>query len=98
MQKFFDLCLVRHIRLEYEPEKKGVSFFAYMSPYEQLKRFFDDPNVFQQYLLSGIRNEQYDYLGQKWYSDFFQSDTYKQILLTLPKDSPYPPILLGIYS
>ena len=97
MAQHFDLCLVRNIPLEKEAGKKTLSYFAYMSPEEQLFRLLSDPEVFQQYLMSGQRNTLYDECGA-WHGDFWQSAAYRKILEEL-KENPslYPTILLGIY-
>ena len=92
MKKFFELVYVRTLKLE-----NTESTYTYMSPVEQLTRYFGDLNVFKQFLMSGKRNKMYDHCGP-WHGDFFQSPAYAKIMATLPEDgSLLPPLLLGIY-
>ena len=97
MQQYFYLCLVGNIRIENASVIKH-SFFSFISPREQFTRYFSDTYVFDQFLTSGRRNKMYDHIGQSWHYDFFQSESYRTVLSTLPEDSdPVPPLLLEIY-
>ena len=98
MQQYFYLCLVRNVKIFNASTNKN-SFFSFISPREQLTRYFSVTYVFDQFLNSGRRNKMYDHIGQTWHSDFFQSEAYQTVISTLPEDSdPVPPLLLAIYS
>ena len=97
MAHWFDLLKIHDVCL-HGKELGKLSYFPYIPPRELLRRLLEVRTVFEQYLSSGKQSKMYEGLGV-WYSDFFQSEAYTEILKTLPPEEPNspPPLLLEIY-
>ena len=104
MKKYFDLCPIHTIHFKTddilgslsEQVKKTTPFFVYIPIEDQLRRQLGDSTVFNQYLQSENKCELYSGLG-RWHGDFFQSAQYLELLKTIPNDSHFPTLFLGIY-
>ena len=97
MKNEFELLDARRLDLGHGLDAEK-SYFTYFPPQELLSRFLNDPSVTAQFKRSGQTNAKFQGLG-KYYEDFFHSDAYQDILLTLPDSQKHlTPVLVGSYS
>ena len=92
-QKQFSFVPIKQVLLGHNSagQKRYVS---YCDPKTLLQRMLSDETVFQQYK----KSKEFTKFEAGFYSDYFSSQAYKDLLATIPtSEQANPPLLLGLY-